>query len=135
MPPSIRPPGWCAADPVLAAIDLVVRRGTAPPGGGKPVADLDSLDRVDAHQGSRQPAVQPPVPVHVAAQARRQPVADDLDHAAERVPVLAGLVDLDLHGGAGRGIQAADRIAVHPGGVLRPGRIPSGALIVPMDTT
>ena len=61
------------------------------------VADLDALDRLDAHERAGQPGVEPAVPVHVAAQARRQPVDDDLDDAAEGVAVLPGGVDLGDH--------------------------------------
>ena len=40
------------------------------------VADLDALDRLDAHQRAGQPGVEPAVPVHVRAEARRQAVDD-----------------------------------------------------------
>ena len=36
------------------------------------VADLDALDRLDAHQRAGEPGVEPAVPVHVRAEARRQ---------------------------------------------------------------
>ena len=57
------------------------------------VADLDALDRLDAHQRAGQPRVEPAVPVHVRAEPRRQAVDDDLDDTAEGVAVLVGLVD------------------------------------------
>ena len=60
------------------------------------VADLDALDRLDAHQRAGEPRVEPTVPVHVRAETRRQAVHDDLDHAAEGVAVLVRLVDLRL---------------------------------------
>ena len=76
------------------------------------VADLDALDRLDAHQRAGQPRVEPAVPVHVRAEARRQAVHDHLDDAAEGVAVLVGLVDLGDHRLAGVGVEAAHRVGV-----------------------
>ena len=45
-------------------------RAAPAPGQGEPVADLDALDRLDAHQRAGQLGVQPAVPVHVRAEAR-----------------------------------------------------------------
>src|ERR1700709_1494804 len=59
-------------------------------GGLQAVPALHGLHRLDAHQRAGQPGVQPPVPVHRAAQARGQAVDDDLDDAAEGVAGPAG---------------------------------------------
>src|SRR5215472_2546689 len=83
------------------------------------VADLDSLDGLDAHQRAGQPAIQAPVPMDVAAKAGRQPVRDDLDDAAERVAVAVRRIDLGLHRRTRAGVQAPDRVGVDPVGVLR----------------
>ena len=113
--------------------DLVVRERA---GGGREreaVADLDALDRLDAHQRAGQPGVEAAVPVHVRAEPRRQAVHDDLDDAAERVAVLVRLVDPGDHRCAGLGVEAAHRVLVEPGhgpraGVRRPrGRRPRRA--------
>ena len=63
------------------------------------VADLDALDRLDAHQRAGQPGVQPAVPLDVAAQAGRQAVHHHLDHAAQGVAGPPGLVDVGDHRG------------------------------------
>ncbi len=60
-----------------------LRAGTA--GGLDPQADLDRLDRLDAHDGQRQPGVELAVPLGVAAQPDRAAGDDRLDDAAERV--------------------------------------------------
>ncbi len=65
--------------------------------------------------------VDAPVPVHVRAEAGRQAVAQHLDHAAERVAGLRGLLDLADHVGLGVGIEAAHLRASRPARG-RPGR-------------
>ena len=89
--------------------DLVVRLRAGHPGQLEAVADLDALDGLDAHQRGREPGVEPPVPVHVRAEADRHAVRQHLDDAAEGVAVLVGLVDLRDH-----------RLATRP----RPGSAP-----------
>jgi hypothetical protein len=92
---------------VRGAFDLVVRLRPERGGHGEAVTDLDALDGLDAHQRSRQARVQPTVPVHVAAQPRRDVVGHHLDDAAQRVPGPAGAVDQLDHGLGGRGVKAA----------------------------
>ena len=77
MPPSVPPerPVTRRIAPSVAD-DLVVRLRAAQPGQFEAVADLDALDRLDAHQCRGQPRVEPPVALHVAAQPGRQPVRD-----------------------------------------------------------
>ena len=86
IPPSV-PPLRPDTPPYAAVLgdDLVVGERAASAGQLEPVADLDALDRLDPHQRGREPGVQTPVPVHVAAEARGQAVHDDLDDAAEGV--------------------------------------------------
>ncbi len=84
------------------------------------VTDLDALDRLDAHEGGGQPGVQTPVPVDVRAEAHGHAVRQHLDHAAEGVAVLVGLVDLGHHRLARVRVQAAHRVGVqllHVGGL------------------
>ena len=83
--------------PVVGGHDLVVRLGARHPGEVEAVADLDALDRLDAHQRGGEPGVQPAVPVHVRAEAHRHAVGQHLDDPAEGVAVLVGLVDLGDH--------------------------------------
>ena len=82
-PPSVPPerPDVRRSAAVLGD-DLVVGQRAGRGGELEPVADLDALDRLDAHQRPGQPRVEPPVPVHVGAEARRQAVHDHLDDAA-----------------------------------------------------
>ena len=61
-------------DALGGAHDLVVRQRAGVGGEVEAVADLDALDRLDAHQRAGQPGVEPAVPVHVGAEARRQAV-------------------------------------------------------------
>ena len=65
--------------------DGVVGLATPPAGHLEAVADLDALDRLDAHEGLGQQGVELAVPVDVAAEADRHAVGQHLDHAAERV--------------------------------------------------
>ena len=72
MPPSMPPArAVVLVDPPVAHDDLVVRLRTRPGRRREPVADLDALHRLDAHQREREPAVELAVVVHVGAEARR----------------------------------------------------------------
>src|SRR5690606_3631720 len=114
-------PVAAAADPVGADVDLVVGGGTAPGSGAEAVAEFHAFDRLDAHEGPSQPRVEAAVPVDVAAQAGRQPVGDDFDDSAEGVAGLAGVVYFGDHAGAGLRVEAAHRVGVDAGEVLRGG--------------
>ena len=56
--------------------------------------------------------VEPAVPVHVRAQARRQAGDDHLDHPAEGVAVLVRGLDLGDHRGRPLGVEGAHRVGV-----------------------
>ena len=104
-----------AADPADAVVGRTISSCASEPGRGgerEAVADLDALDRLDAHQRAGQPRVEPAVPVHVRAEARRQAVHDHLDDAAEGVAVLVRLVDPLDHRLARVGVEAAHRVVV-----------------------
>ncbi len=73
-----------------------------------PVAYLDGLDGLNAHERLRQEAVELAVPMHVAAQAHGDPVGENLGHAAQRVAHLGGGLDGGDHRALGRGNEAAD---------------------------
>src|SRR5690606_37849878 len=94
---------------------------TAPGSGAEAVAEFHAFDRLDAHEGPSQPRVEAAVPVDVAAQAGRQPVGDDFDDSAEGVAGLAGVVYFGDHAGAGLRVEAAHRVGVDAGEVLRGG--------------
>ncbi len=128
--------GAAADDAVGAALDLVVRGRAPARGGAEPVADLDALDRLDAHQRAGQLRVEPAVPVHVRAEARRQPVDDHLDHAAERVAVLVGRVDLGDHRRRPVGVEGAHRVGVERLDVVggRQRRVVGAPTAVPIAT-
>ena len=81
--------------------------GSPAPGDLEAVADLDALDRLDAHQRLGQQGVELAVPVHVAAEPDRHAVGEHLDDAAERVAVLGRRLDLLDHRLLGRGVEAA----------------------------
>ena len=74
--------------------DGVVGDAAAPGGDVEAVADLDALDRLDAHHRLGEQAVELAVPVDVAAQPDGHAVGEHLDHPAERVAVLGGRLDL-----------------------------------------
>ena len=70
------------------------------------------------HEGLGQEGVELAVPVHVAAEADRHAVGQDLGHAAERVAVLGRRLDRGDHRLLGRRVEAAHRALVD----LRRGR-------------
>src|SRR6185312_5325169 len=74
-----------AVQAALVAHDLVVRLRAAQPGEGEAVADLDALDRLDAHQRGGQPGVQAPVTGGVRAEPGRDAGRAHLDDAADGV--------------------------------------------------
>ena len=81
------------------------------------VADLDALDRLDAHHRGGELAVEPVVAAGERAQADRQPVRDHLDDAAEGVAVLLGRLDLGDHRLFGGLVEGAHRAVVDGGQV------------------
>ena len=85
-----------------------------PPGDLEPVADLDALDGLDAHDRLGEERIEFAVPVDVAAEADRHTEAEHLDHAAERVAVLGRSLDLGDHRLAGGEIEAAHLVVVDP---------------------
>ena len=76
--------------------------------GGKAVADLDALDRVDAHQRAGQIAVE--LGVDRRAEARRHAFGHDLDHRAEGRAGLAHAVEIVLEELGLLGVRAEERI-------------------------
>ena len=121
MPPA-RSVSRCTRCGPSRELDLVVGHRPPAAGGLQAVADLDGLHRLHAHQRAGQAGVEPAVPVHVAAQARRQAVDDDLDDPTEGVAVLPDVVDLRDHARARRRVGAADGVLVDPRVVVRPGQ-------------
>ena len=123
-----RAPGDPADGPVGVAHDLVVglrTRGVAASSNPSPTSTpLIAWMPISA---AGQPGVEAAVPVHVAAQARRQAVAEHLDHPAQGVAVLAGRVDLGDHRRARRRVEAAHRVGIdRPPGRPGPGTTPAG---------
>ena len=123
--PPVRPPAlferWTQRPAVAATLDDVVDARAEPPGLLEPEPELDALDDVDAHDRRGQGGIEPAIPVDVRAEPDRQPVDDDLEHAADRVAVRARLVDAGDHRGLGVGVRAAQRRRV--GLVARAGRV------------
>ena len=101
MPPSV-PPDLpdVRSRPGLPRDDLVLRLRPANGRETEAVAHLDALDGLDPHQRGSEARVQPTVPVHMAAEARREPVGQHLDDAAEGVALAMRIGDLGLHGRA-----------------------------------
>ena len=79
--------------PVVVGEDLVVGLRAAQLGELEAVADLDALDRLDAHQRRRQPRVQPLLLGRVRAEPRRHAVRAHLDDPADGVTLGARVVD------------------------------------------
>ena len=122
MPPSV-PPERPLTRRIPSSVGTISSCASEPGRGGEleAVADLDALDRLDAHQRAGQPRVEAAVPVHVRAEARRQAVHDDLDDAAEGVAVLVGLVDARRPSARWRRVEAAHRVVVERGHVVAVG--------------
>ena len=124
MPP-VSPPAlferWIQRPAVAPTLDDVVDRRAEPAGLLEAEPELDALDDVDAHHRGGERGVEPAVPVDVGAEPDRQPVGHDLEHAADRVALLARLVDPGDHPRLGVGIRAAQRRRV--GLVARAARV------------
>jgi hypothetical protein len=115
----------------VRGVHLVVGLAAPPARGGEPVADLHALHRLYTHEGSGEPGVEAPVPVHVRAQPRRQPVDDDLDDAADGVASLLHGLDLGDHRLGACGVERADRALVDGVEVLGPRQRPLGRVGTP----
>src|SRR3972149_3737398 len=70
--------------PALPREDLVVHGIAGKRGQGEAPSDLDPLDGRYAHQGLRQPSVDPFVPGDVRAEPGRNPAGDDLHRSPDR---------------------------------------------------
>ena len=122
IPPSI-PPAWFDKKKrraVLAAAYLVGVGFAGKSGGGKTVADLDALDRVDRHKGARQFRVE--LAIDWRAPARRHIFGHDLDDGADGGPCLADGIEIGLEKRRRLGVGAEEGIF----GALVP--IPIGAI-------
>ena len=69
----------------LVPEDLVVHLGARFVRHAESGTDLDALDRLDAHERCGEPAVELPVPVHVAAEPHGNAGDDQLEHAAQGI--------------------------------------------------
>ena len=85
------------------------------------VADLDSLDRLNAHERRGQSSIETPIRLDVRPQPDRHIRRDDLDHAAERIAVLPSGIDLLHHGGRHHRVGAAHGVVGQSLLVLRNG--------------
>src|SRR4051812_6310801 len=74
--------------------DLVVRLRSAKVGERKAVADLHTLDRLNAHERKRETGVEPVLLRRVRAEARRDALRAHLDGAADRVALGARGIDV-----------------------------------------
>ena len=82
--------------------------GAAQPREREAVADLDALDRLDAHHRRGEPRVEAILFAGVRAEPRRCTGRAHLDAAAERVLILARRVD-----GGGIGARFGQGLAAH----------------------
>ena len=85
-----------------------MRLGAAERGEGEAVADLDALDRLDAHQRRRQPRVQASLAGGVRAEPRNDSAGADLDDPADGVALGACSVDALLEVVADDGARDVD---------------------------
>ena len=112
MPPSM-PPASVVSRRYAAAVgipaDRVVGLAPPPPGDLEAVADLDTLDGLDAEHGLGQQGVELAIPVDVAAETDRDALGEHLDDATERVAVLGRRLDLEDHRLGRRRVEAAHR--------------------------
>src|SRR5581483_6024677 len=99
--PALRATRAVRRAPVLARVrvpqDLVVRLAAGQTGHREPVADLDALHRLDAHERLREEPVDLAVPVDVRPETGRHAVAEHLHHATERVTDLRGRLHRGHH--------------------------------------
>ena len=77
-------------------------------------ADLDALDRLDAHDRLAEAAVQAGVAAHVGPEPGERVERPHLEDAAERVVVLAGRLDRGLHPLGRLRVETSDGALVHP---------------------
>ena len=96
-----------------------MRRASAHPGDCESLTDLDRLHGLDTHQRLREHPVDAAIPVHVRAETGRNAVAEYLDHSAERVTDLRGLLDLADHVRLGVGVEAPHLRAVDLSEIVR----------------
>ncbi len=82
-------------------------------------ADRDALDRLDRGDGAGEAAVEAVFPGDVGAEPGDEAEADHLEAAAEALVRLAQAVDLRDHRLARLRVEAADRVVVDAGEVLR----------------
>ena len=129
-------PAADARMPVGGGHDLVVGQRAGRGGELEAVADLDALDRLDAHQRAGEAGVEPAVPVHVRAQARRQPV-DDTPRRRRRgcrrpcgPASIAATIAFDASGSRLRTGSSSSRATSSA-----PGTRPAGAVTPPSPTT
>ena len=73
------------------------------------VADLHTLERLNAHDRGGQSRVQSAVGLHIRADAGRHTVSQHFNHAAQRIGGLLGLVDAFDDAGFGLFVQRTDR--------------------------
>ena len=89
--------------------DLIVRLRTGAGGFQEAVADLHTLERLNAHDRGGQSRVQSAVGLHIRADAGRHTVSQHFNHAAQRIGGLLGLVDAFDDAGFGLFVQRTDR--------------------------
>ncbi len=124
------------AHALSGVLDLVVRERAASPSRLEAVADLDALDRLDAHQRAGQARVEPPVPMHVTAKPRRQAVDTTLRRRRRgcRRPFELRRSRPPWRRWSRDRSNAPGRRRCGHGRPL-PGTSPAGALTWPIDTT
>src|SRR5712691_68256 len=89
--------------------NLVVQLRTADARRVEALAKFNALDSLQTHQCMSDSPVELAVPLHMTAQADRQPIRDYCDHSAERVPVLVADIDLCNDGTLSVGINDPHR--------------------------
>ena len=108
---------------VWGALHLVVGSRAATGSRREAVPDLDTLDRLNAHERTSEAGIEAAVPVHVRAQAGWQAIGQDLNDSSQGVAVILGRIDLGDHlqGAAlierahGVGIQGLDVVGRRQG--------------------
>ena len=142
--PLVMPPSMPPECPVGAPCTRPSHQARSRPGrsnrGGRAVSQPSPTSTAFtdwiAHQRAGQPRVEAAIPVHVAAQARRQAVDDDLDDAAQGVarpcgpPSISSTIAALVAGSAQRSGSSSMR-----GSSSGPRHRPSGVTTGPMPTT
>ena len=104
---------------IIAWHHLIMCHGTGAASLQESIADLHTLDCLDANDRGGQGGVQPTIRFHVRADACRHTVCDDFNHTTQRVGLRLGLIDAGHHALLSVLVQCAHRRGIEGRHVIR----------------